>query len=87
MEGRLHLYAAIDRTTKFAFVRLELKANMATAPTFLDALVEAVPYRIHAVLIDNGVQFADLPTRIAADRRRACEGVRSTAPVTALSAD
>ena len=60
-EGRLHLYVAIDRTSKFAFVRLELKANMATASAFLEALIEAVPYRIHTVLTDNGVQFADLP--------------------------
>ena len=52
---------AIDRTSKFAFVRLEMKANMATASAFLEALVEAVPYRIHTVLTDNGVQFADLP--------------------------
>jgi transposase InsO family protein len=31
------------------------------AAAFLQALVEAVPYRIHAVLTDNGIQFADLP--------------------------
>jgi hypothetical protein len=28
---------------------------------FLDALLQAVPYRIHTVPIDIGIQFADLP--------------------------
>ncbi len=26
---------------------------------FLKALIRAVPYRIHTVLTDNGIQFAD----------------------------
>jgi hypothetical protein len=34
---------------------------MQAAAAFLEALVEAVPYRIHTVLTDNGIQFADLP--------------------------
>ncbi len=34
---------------------------MQAATAFLEALVEAVPYRIHTVLTDNGIQFADLP--------------------------
>ena len=34
---------------------------MEAAATFLEALVGAVPYRIHTVLTDNGIQFADLP--------------------------
>ena len=53
---------AIDRTTKFAFVRLELKANMATASAVLEALIEALPCRVHTALTDNGVQVADLST-------------------------
>src|SRR5262249_32016543 len=27
----------------------------------LEALIAAVPYRLHTVLTDNGIQFADLP--------------------------
>src|SRR3981189_2165047 len=34
---------------------------MQAAAAFLEALVGAVPYRIHTVLTDNGIQFADLP--------------------------
>lgn len=60
-EGKLHLFVAIDRTAKFAFAKLVDKANARTASAFLDELVEAVPYKIHTVLTDNGIQFADLP--------------------------
>ena len=60
-EGRLYLFVAIDRTSKFAFVRLVERADMQIASAFLEALVQALPYRIHTVLTDNGIQFADLP--------------------------
>ena len=60
-EGKLYLFVAIDRTSKFAVVELVEKADMQAAAAFLEALVEAVPYHIHTVLTDNGIQFADLP--------------------------
>ena len=60
-EGKLHLFVAIDRTSKYTFARLMQKATTATAKAFLDELLEAVPYKIHTVLTDNGIQFADLP--------------------------
>jgi len=60
-EGKLHLFVAIDRTSKFAFARLVARATSAAARAFLDDLVGAVPYRIHTILTDNGIQFADLP--------------------------
>ncbi len=63
-EGKLHLYVAIDRTSKFAFVQLVKSANRVTASAFLDALVAAVPYKIHIVLTDNGIQFT-FPPRYA----------------------
>ena len=56
-EGKLYLYVAIDRTSKFAFVQLVDKANRVTASAFLVALIEAVPYKIHIILTDNGIQF------------------------------
>jgi transposase InsO family protein len=52
---------AVDRTSKVAFARLETRANRNTATAFLNQLVEAIPYRIHTILTDNGIQFADLP--------------------------
>ena len=60
-EGKLYLYVAIDRTSKFAFVQLVEKANRKTASAFLTALVEAVPYKIHTILTDNGIQFRHPP--------------------------
>jgi len=60
-QGKLHLYVAIDRTSKFAFVQLVDKANRKTASAFLEALVAAVPYRINIVLTDNGIQFTFPP--------------------------
>src|SRR5881398_2972220 len=60
-EGKLYLFVAIDRTSKFAFVELHDKADRPTAARFLEALIAAVPYRVHTVLTDNGIQFADLP--------------------------
>src|SRR3954464_4903504 len=48
----------------FAFVQLAEKANRVTASAFLVAVVKAVPYKIHTVLTDNGIQFR-LPPRQA----------------------
>jgi Integrase core domain. len=60
-EGKLHLFVAIDRTSKFVFAKLYKRATMLNAKQFLEALLEIVPYRIHTVLTDNGIQFANLP--------------------------
>lgn len=57
----MYLFVAINRTSKFAFVELVERADMHAAAAFMEALVAAVPYRIHTVLTDNGIQFADLP--------------------------
>ena len=60
-EGKLYLFVAIDRTSKFAYAELHEKANRWIATDFLKALIKAVPYKIHTVLTDNGIQFTDLP--------------------------
>ena len=56
-QGKLHLFVAIDRTSKFAFVELHEKATTRVSGDFLRHLIEAVPYRVHTVLTDNGIQF------------------------------
>ncbi|KQS94099.1 MULTISPECIES: IS481 family transposase [unclassified Rhizobium] len=58
-EGRLYLFVAIDRTSKFAFTQLVEKATRRIAGNFLRALAIAVPYKIHTVLTDNGTHFTD----------------------------
>ncbi len=58
-EGRLYLFVAIGRTSKFAFTQLVEKASRRIAGNFLRALAIAVPYKIHTVLTDNGTHFTD----------------------------
>ena len=56
-EGKLYLFVAVDRTSKFAFARLVERADRRAAADFLCELIEAVPYKIHTVLTDNGTHF------------------------------
>ena len=63
-EGKLDLCVAIDRTSQFAFVQLVEKTGRSSASAFLEALIAAVPYKIHTVLTDNGIQFT-FPPRYA----------------------
>ena len=58
-EGRLYLFVAIDRTSKFAFTELHERATTKVAADFLRGLIKAVPYKIHTVLTDNGLHFTD----------------------------
>src|SRR5688572_23287694 len=60
-QGKLFMFLAIDRVSKFvhvAFLDANTKMNGAA---FLREVVAAFPYRIHTVLTDNGMAFADLP--------------------------
>ncbi|QEW23719.1 hypothetical protein LA6_005957 (plasmid) [Marinibacterium anthonyi] len=59
VEGKLFLFVGIDRTSKFAVTQLVDKADRKTAWEFLEHLLKAVPYRIHTILTDNGIQFAE----------------------------
>jgi Integrase core domain len=68
-EGKLHLFVAIDRTSKFAFAQLHEAANIHTAAAFLTAPIAAVPYKVHTVLTDNGVQFCNRTLKDATVRR------------------
>lgn len=54
-QGKLYMFVAIDRTSKFAFVELHENSRTATSRDFLLRLIEAVPYKIHTVLTDNPV--------------------------------
>ncbi|WP_199556517.1 IS481 family transposase, partial [Sandaracinobacteroides hominis] len=55
--GKGFLYVAVDRTSKLVFARIYRSATKLAAAAFLKVLVKTVPYRIHTVLTDNGVQF------------------------------
>jgi transposase InsO family protein len=58
-EGKLCLFVAIDRTSKFAYAELHEQANKVVATQSLRHLIAAVPYKIHTVLTDNGIQFTN----------------------------
>lgn len=60
-QGKSYLFVAIDRTSKFVFVRLYIRATRTHAAAFLKSLIAHVPYRIHTILTDNGIQFTNLP--------------------------
>lgn len=60
-EGKLYLFVAIDRTSKFAYVELHDKSDRQISTAFLHNLIKAVPYKIHTILTDNGSQFCHPP--------------------------
>src|SRR5918997_5867129 len=75
-QGKLHLFVAIDRTSKFAFARLHERATRRVAADFLRALVEAVPYEVHTVPTDNGTRFTDtLPVGEEAEAEAAIDAL------------
>lgn len=58
-EGKLRLFVAIDRTSKFAYVELHERAGKMIAAQFLRNLIKMLPYKIHTILTDNGIQFTN----------------------------
>lgn len=56
-EGKLYMYVGIDRTSKFAYAELHKRQTKMIAAEFLRNLIQAVPYKIHKILTDNGLQF------------------------------
>lgn len=57
-EGKLYMFVSIDRTSRFVCVELHPGATYMIAKDFLDKLPQIVPYKIHTILTDNGIQFA-----------------------------
>jgi hypothetical protein len=57
VEGVVHMFLAIDRVSKFAFVEFHATAEMATGAAFMRGALAAFPYQIRRVLTDNGVAF------------------------------
>ena len=60
-QGKLFLFLAIDRVSKFAHVAFYGANTRTNGAAFLREVVAAFPYRLHTVLTDNGMAFADLP--------------------------
>ena len=58
-EGKFYLFVDVDRTSKFAYTQLQAEVTRAATKEFLDHLIRSVPYKIHTILTDNGIQFAN----------------------------
>lgn len=59
--GKAHMFLAIDRVSKFAYVELHAAATMLAGAEFLRGVIAAFPYRLHTILTDNGIPFTDQP--------------------------
>jgi transposase InsO family protein len=68
---RAHLFVAIDRATRWVFVRIYPAKTAANARRFLRDLERAAPMKITRVLTDNGKEFTD---RLFGLRRRPATG-------------
>ena len=56
-EAKAYLYVAVDRTCKFVYVEIHPSPTTSVAVEFVRHLTQTVPYKIHKILTDNGVQF------------------------------
>ena len=65
--SRRYLFVAIDRATRWGFVRVLANKSAASARSFLKALHKACPLKIVKLLTDNGKEFND---RLVASRER-----------------
>ena len=52
-KGKLHMFLAIDRVTKFAYVEFHDSPGKMEGAAFLRGVVAAFPYQIRRVLTDN----------------------------------
>ena len=55
--GKLYLFVAIDRASKYVFVELHERMTKDIACQFLKNVIADFPYKITKILTDNGAQF------------------------------
>ena len=58
-DGRRYLFVAIDRATRWVFLRIDADQRERSSPDFLRRLHTAAPMKIIKLLTDNGRQFTD----------------------------
>ena len=54
-----YLFVAIDRATRWVFLKVTASKSANTARRFLEDLIEQAPFKISKVLTDNGKEFTD----------------------------
>ena len=57
--ARRYLFVAIDRATRWVYLRIYAHQDEASSTDFLRRLSQAAPMKIQTVLTDNGSQFTD----------------------------
>lgn len=57
--ARRYLFVAIDRATRWVYMRIYSSQNEASSTDFLQRLQAAAPMKIEKLLTDNGSQFTD----------------------------
>jgi len=71
---RRYLFVAIDRATRWVFIRVFPTRTAANARRFLRDLERACPIRIRTILTDNGKEFTD---RLFGLRKRSATGTHA----------
>ena len=84
-QGKLNMFLAIDRVSKFTDVEFRDDAGKINGADFLRGVAEAFPYAIHTVLTGNGMAFADLPKNRGRPRRWTPCSVATSSTVSARS--
>ncbi len=58
-DGKVHMFLAIDRVSKFTYVEFHPRLSTMIGAAFLRSVVKAFPYKVRIVLTDNGIEFTD----------------------------
>ena len=56
-EGKTYLFVAVDRVSKYTYAEVYDTPTISNSVLFLENLIKIIPYKIHRILTDNGVQF------------------------------
>lgn len=80
------LFVAMDRTSKVAVAQLVEQADRKTAWEFPELLLEAVPYQIHTILTEIGIQLIERPRNrnTILSRPMRCDMIFEGAPKSAI---
>ena len=62
-EGKLYLFVAIDRCTKYVYAEIYTQMTTENACLFLKNLIEHYPAKITKILTDNGAQFTNTESK------------------------
>ena len=60
-QDKLNMRLAIDRVSKFTYARFRDDFGKMNGADYLRGVIKAFSYKIHTVLTNNGMAFADLP--------------------------